>query len=237
MGMPFLAHYGVMHGDVHAIEEAVREAVIADARLRDERTGLYYHAWDEKAAQVWADPDTGLSKFFWSRGIGWYGMALVDLLDFVPEDRADLRAPIVEIIGRFADTMLAHRVDGVWYQVTDQPQVTGNYPEASGSSMFIYMLAKAINKGYIDASHRDEVATSYSRLVEEFANIHTSGAVSLKNVCRVAGLGYGRDGSYRYYMSEPVASNDPKGVGPFIMAGIEVSKMLANQGEQKDIKQ
>lgn len=228
MGMPFLAHYGLMHDDMHAIEEAVGEAIIADKRLRDPESGLYYHAWDEKAEQVWADPDTGLSKYFWSRGMGWYAMALVDLLDFVPEDRADLREPLVAIIQRFADTLVAHRVDGVWYQITDQPEAVGNYPEASGSSMFVYTLAKAVNKGYLDARYRDEVVASYARLVGEFANVHSSGAVSLKNVCQVAGLGYGRDGSYRYYMSEPVVSNDPKGVGPFIMAGIEVSKLLAN---------
>ena len=228
MGMPFLAHYGLMHDEMHAIEEAIAEAIIVDKQLRDAEAGLYYHAWDEKAEQVWADPDTGLSEFFWSRGMGWYAMALVDLLDFVPEGRADLREPVIEIIQRFADAILAHRVDGIWYQITDQPERTGNYVEASGSSMFVYMLAKAVNKGYLDASYRDDVVTSYRSLVEEFGNVHTSGTVSLKNVCQVAGLGFGRDGSYRYYMSEPVISNDPKGVGPFIMAGIEVSKLLAN---------
>ena len=122
--------------------------------------------------------------------------------------------------------MLAQQVDGVWYQITDQPEAIGNYPEASGSSMFVYMLAKAINKGYLDEHYSDRVVATYSGLLREFANVHASGAVSVKNVCRVAGLGFGRDGSYRYYMSEPVTSNDPKGVGPFIMAGIEVSKML-----------
>lgn len=227
MGMPFLAHYALNEGDMHGVEEAVTEALIVDRRLRDAETGLYYHAWDEKAEQVWADPETGLSKFFWSRGMGWYAMALVDLLDFVPEDRSDLREPVIEIIRRFADTLLAHRADGVWYQVTDRPDATGNYPEASGSSMFVYMLAKAVNKGYLDASYAAPTADAYASLVVEFINVSASGAVSLRNVCQVAGLGYGRDGSYRYYMSEPVISNDPKGVGPFIMAGIQVSEMLS----------
>ena len=228
MGMPFLAHHALMEGDAHGIEEAVAEAQIAQRRLRDPDSGLYYHAWDERAEQVWADPETGLSAYFWSRGMGWYAMALVDLLDFIPDERTDLREPIVEIIRDFADTLLAHRVDGVWYQITDRPDATGNYPEASGSSMFVYFLAKAINIGYLDTSYRDAAAESYGRLVEEFISVRASGNVSLKNVCQVAGLGYGRDGSYRYYMSEPVVSNDPKGVGPFIMAGIEISKMLDN---------
>ena len=226
MGMPFLAHHARIEGDEHGIEEAVGEFLIADERLRDPETGLYFHAWDEKAEQAWADPDTGLSAHFWSRGMGWFAMALVDVLDYVPEERTDLREPLIAIIRDFADKLLAHRVDGVWYQVTDQPDRAGNYPEASGSSMFVYMLAKAVNEGYLDDSYRDAVLESYAGLVDEFVAVHARGAVSLKNVCQVAGLGFGRDGSYRYYMSEPVISNDPKGVGPFIMAGIEVSKML-----------
>ena len=229
MGMPFLAHYALDKDDAHGIEEAVAEAQIADRRLRDAETGLYYHAWDEKAEQIWADSDTGLSKYFWSRGMGWYAMALVDLLDLVPEDRADLREPLIDIIQRFADSVLAHQVDGVWYQITDKPDATGNYPEASGSSMFVYMLAKAVNEGYLDVSYAEAATDAYASVVAEFVNVDASGAVSLTGICQVAGLGYGRDGSYRYYMSEPVTANDPKGVGPFIMAGIQVSKMLAEK--------
>lgn len=229
MGMPFLAHHSLVDSDEHGIEEAVGEFLIADRRLRDPGTGLYYHAWDEKAAQAWADPDTGLSPYFWSRGMGWFAAALVDVLDYVPEERTDLREPLIAIIRDLADALLEHRVDGVWYQVSDQPDRTGNYPEASGSSMFVYMLAKAVNQGYLDAGYRDAVVESYESLVDEFVAVHSNGDVSLKNVCQVAGLGFGRDGSYRYYMSEPVVSNDPKGVGPFIMAGIEVSKLLEEQ--------
>lgn len=232
MGMPFLAHYSQLAGDTHGIEEAVNEFLVTRRHLRDDATGLYWHAWDEKAEQVWADPDTGLSEYFWSRGMGWYAMALVDILDFVPAERADLRQPIINAIGEFADALLEHRTDGVWYQVMDRPQATGNYPEASGSSMFVYMLAKAVNKGYLDESYAGAAADAYASVLREFIAVQASGAVSLTNVCRVAGLGYGRDGSYGYYMSEPVMSNDPKGVGPFIMAGVEISKMLSEQNQK-----
>jgi len=229
MGMPFLAHYSLITDDAHGIEEAVNEFLITRRHLRDDKTGLYFHAWDEKAEQVWADPETGLSKWFWSRGMGWFAMALVDVLDFVPSDRDDLREPLIRMIGELADSLLAHRVEGVWYQVTDRPNATANYPEASGSSMFVYMLAKAVNKGYLDDSYRAAAADAWTDIVREFVTLKASGAVSLNNVCQVAGLGYGRDGSYHYYMSEPVVSNDPKGVAPFIMAGIEISKMLNNE--------
>ena len=95
MGMPFLAGAGVAEGDDHKVEEAVREFTIARSHLRDPRSGLYYHAWDEAKKQSWADPETGRSRFFWGRGLGWYAMALVDILDVIPprEDRAARAAP------------------------------------------------------------------------------------------------------------------------------------------------
>lgn len=229
MGMPFLAHYSQESDDIDGVEDAVNEISITRRQLRDDKTGLYWHAWDEKSEQVWANPETGRSQIFWSRGMGWYAMALVDILDFVPVDRVDLRQPIIDAIGELADAVLAHRVNGVWYQVIDRPQQTGNYPEASGSSMFVYMLAKAINKGYLDERYTAVATDAYVHLLREFIAVHASGAVSLTNNCQVAGLGFGRDGSYRYYISEPVIRNDPKGVGPFIMAGVQISKLLQQE--------
>ncbi len=228
MGMPFLAHYGIVNGDTHGVEEAVNEALIAHRRLRDPTTGLYFHAWDEKAQQVWADPDTGLSGYFWSRGMGWYAMALVDLLDFVPPQRTDLRDPLVAIIQELAETLARYQVDGVWYQIIDRPGAPGNYAEASGSAIFVYLLAKAINQGYLGEEYRPLAEHAFTALVKSFLSVGRDGSVSLNNICQVAGLGFGRDGSYQYYMSEPVVSNDPKGLGPFIMASVQVSAMLRN---------
>ena len=125
--------------------------------------------------------------------------------------------------------MLKYRHDTGWYQVTDRPDAPGNYPEASGSAMFVYMLAKAVNRGYLGPEYRETTAAAWNDLVRQFANVAADGSVSLENVCAVAGLGYGRDGSYRYYMSEPVIANDPKGTGPFIMAGVQVAHMLAKE--------
>jgi rhamnogalacturonyl hydrolase YesR len=228
MGMPFLAHHAVISGDDAGLEEAVNEFLLSRKYLRDPKSGLYYHAWDEKKQQDWADPETGRSKYFWSRGMGWYAMALVDMLDFIPEEREDLRKPLVENITELAETLVAFRTDKGWLQITDMPEAPGNYPEASGSSMFVYMLAKAVNEGYLGPEYREQAASAYTDTVRQFILVEAGGEVSLTNVCRVAGLGYGRDGSYQYYMSEPVVDNDPKGTGPFIMASIQVSRMLAN---------
>ncbi len=226
MGMPFLAGVGVAEGDDHKVEEAVREFTIARSHLRDARSGLYYHAWDEARKQNWADPETGRSRFFWGRGLGWYAMALVDILDVIPPGKTELRAPLLEIIPELAESLVRHQdATGVWFQILDMPAEPGNYREASASAMFTYFLAKAINKGYLTGSFEPAARKAYAGLVDEFVSVHADGSLHLTNVVEVGGLGYGRDGSYRYYMSERVIDNDPKGVGPAIMAGLQVSQL------------
>jgi len=119
---------------------------------------------------------------------------------------------------------------GVWFQIMDKPKEPGNYREASASAMFTYFLAKAINKGYLPASYEPAARKAYAGLVDEFVSVHADGSYHLTNVVEVGGLGYGRDGSYRYYMSERVVENDPKGVGPAIMAGIQLSQLAKRTG-------
>jgi len=226
MGMPFLAGLGVMENDDHKIEEAVREFEIVRSHLRDPKTGLYYHAWDEAKQQSWADPETGLSHYFWGRGNGWYAMALVDILDVIPPEKTELRAPLLAIIPELAESLVqVQDASGTWFQIMDMPNKPGNYREATASAMFTYFLAKAINKGYLPESYKPVVEKAWAGLVSEFVSLHADGSFHLTNNCSVAGLGYGRDGSYRYYMSERIVDNDPKGIGPTIMAGLQVSEL------------
>jgi len=226
MGMPFLAGVGVMEGDDHKIEEAVREFSIARSHLRDPQTGLYYHAWDEAKQQDWADPETGRSHYVWARGLGWYAMALVDILDVIPPDKTELREPLLAIIPELAEALVQTQDStGVWFQIMDMPDEAGNYREASSTAMFTYFLAKAINMSYLPESFKPAAQRAYAGLVDEFVSVYADGSFHLTNNCEVGGLGYGRDGSYRYYMSERVVTNDPKGLGPAIMAGLQVSEL------------
>jgi rhamnogalacturonyl hydrolase YesR len=232
MGMPFLAGVGILEGDDHKIEEAVREFTIARSHLRDPRTGLYRHAWDEAKEQIWADPQTGRSRFVWGRGLGWYAMALVDVLDVIPREKTALRAPLAEMIPELAESLVRHQdATGAWFQIVDMPNEPGNYREASASAMFTYFLAKAINKGYLPASFAPAALKAYAGLVDEFVSVHADGSFHLTNVCEVGGLGYGRDGTYRYYMSERVVEDDPKGLGPAIMAGLQVAELANGSGQ------
>ncbi|MBC2608096.1 glycoside hydrolase family 88 protein [Pelagicoccus albus] len=229
MGMPFLAHYSELFEKGKSTKEAVHEFEIARKHMRDSKTGLYYHGWDESREQEWANKSTGLSPEFWARGYGWYTMAMVDILDFVPESEKKLRKSMIDMIAEVADSLVASQdpETGVWYQVMDKPDAAGNYTESSASSMFVYFLSKAMNKGYLSEDYKEAALKGYQGLIDEFITFHADGAISLKDVCKVAGLGYGRDGSFRYYMTEQIVDNGPHGTAPFIMAGIQVSELLA----------
>lgn len=227
MGMPFLAEYSLMFEDGHSLEEVVKEFELTHHYLKDATTGLYYHAWDEAKQQDWADSETGLSAHFWGRGLGWLAMALVDVLEIIPEDKAQLRMPLITMAEELA-LALSNSQDetGTWWQIMDKPGATGNYRESSGSAMFVYFLAKSVANGYIAPEYQAVAEKAYEGLISEFVLVHDNGEISMTNQCYVAGLGFGRDGSYQYYMSEPVWQNDPKGTGPFILAGIAMQQML-----------
>lgn len=228
MGMPFLAEYTTSFADGKHLKEVVKEFTIARAKLRDPATGLYYHAWDESKEMVWADKETGLSGYFWGRGMGWLAMAVVDVLDYIPESKTELREPLLEIVSELGRDLEKYQdpATGTWFQIMDQPERVGNYRESTATAMFTYFYAKAIHKGYLPESYQATATKAYEGMIKEFVTVHPDSLISMTNQCLVAGLGFGRDGSYEYYMSERVFENDPKGTGPFILAGIETYKML-----------
>ena len=232
MGIPFLTQYAAAYetgATQHkSFEEAVHEFVIARDHLREPKTGLYFHAWDESKKAEWADKTNGRAPQYWSRGMGWYAMALVDVLDYLPASETKLRKTLIDIANEIAPDVLRYQdaATGTWWQITDRPGDIGNYRESTASAMFTYFLAKAVNKGYLPDSYRAATLKSYQGLINEFASVHADGRISMNGQCLVAGLGFGRDGSYDYYMTEPITSNDAKGNTPFILAGLEVYKLL-----------
>lgn len=165
--------------------------------------------------------------------MGWYGMALVDVLDDLPRDHPE-RDQIVRVLQRFADAVanVQDPVTGLWYQVLDMPNRAGNYHEGSASSMFVYALAKGARLGYLDAEYDEVAGRGYRGLLEHLVTVDENGMVSLNGIVSVAGLGgkNDRDGSFEYYISEPVVSNDAKGVGPFIMASLEIERARPHVG-------
>lgn len=228
MASPFLAEFAITFDEPQLLDEVANQFVWMENHARDEKTGLLYHGWDESRQQRWADPKTGLSSNFWGRSIGWYAMGLVDALDFFPEDHPR-RPEIIAILNRLATaiTNFQDEETGVWYQVVDQAGREGNYLESSASGMFVYSLAKAANKGYIDEKFLKVAQKGHAGILKQFIETDAEGLVSIHKGCSVAGLGGDpyRDGSYQYYISEPIRSNDPKAVGPFILASLQFESL------------
>ena len=251
MGLPYYALTANM-----LLKEKKATAIYDDAvdqikktyeRTLDSKTGLNRHAWDETHEMFWADKETGLSQHCWGRAQGWYTMALIELLDALPENYSR-RNEVIELLKKDLDAVIKwqDKKSGVWYQVMDRPNEKGNYLESTCSSMFAYALLKAYRKGYVGTKYREAGIKAYRGIINNFIKVNPDLTISLTGCCKVAGLGPGssdkvkaatekygmklkenkrRDGSYAYYLSEEVRDNDAKGVGPFIWASLEMEAL------------
>jgi len=235
---PFYAQYAAEFGNDADFDDVVHQFTMMESKARDAQTGLLYHAWDESGKQPWANPDTGCSPHFWGRAMGWYCMALVDTLAFIPPSHSKHIEALTAIALRLIAPLIKFQdASGLWYQVMDRGRSPGNYLESSGSSMFLYFLLKTIRLGIVPQTDTEAVKAAaeraYHGLLEQKVREDSSGELHLTGICKVAGLGgtpY-RDGSYEYYINEPQAADDFKGVGPFIMALIEYE---SGKGESHD---
>jgi unsaturated rhamnogalacturonyl hydrolase len=227
MGSPFYSEYSSRFNEKASFDDIAKQIILMEKHARDNKTGLLYHGWDESKVQSWANPSTGTSPNFWGRAMGWYAMALVDVLDYFPQDHPK-RKEIIEILVRVVDSVEKYqdKNSGLWYQVLDKGDEKGNFLESSASCMFVYAIAKAVNKGYIPLKHMSVALKGYEGILKNFIEVTESGEVNILKACEVAGLGgqpY-RDGTYNYYINEKVKTNDPKAEGPFIMASLELGK-------------
>lgn len=228
MASPFLAEYGNKNNLPAVIDDVAHQIITMAKHAYDPKTGLYYHAWDESRKQRWSNPQTGTSSNFWSRSMGWYMMAMVDALDFIPANHPK-RPELIRILNNLTVALLKYRdpQTGMWYQVTDKIGEKGNYVESSGSAMFIYTMVKGAQKGYLPKSYLKTGKKLYSQFVKRFIKTNPDGTISVTDCCAVAGLGGDkkyRDGSYEYYLSEPIRDNDPKTVAPFMMVSVLLNK-------------
>jgi unsaturated rhamnogalacturonyl hydrolase len=229
MASPFYAEYGQAFGEAQAFDDIIHQVKLLESHARDGKTGLLYHAWDESREQRWANKETGCSAHFWGRAMGWFAMALVDVLDYFPKEHKDHAVLIVSLGGLAEAVAKVQDPSGLFWQVLDQPERQGNYLESSATSMFAYALAKGSRLGYLDKDRYLPVARrAYQGLVDTRITRDSDGLVSLQGVCSVAGLGGNpyRDGSFEYYISEKVVANDYKGVGAIILAALELESAV-----------
>ena len=228
MALPFYAEYTRRYAP-----KAQKDSLFADIvhqftagaeNTFDPATGLFRHAWDESKSMFWCDPATGLSAHAWGRACGWYAVALVEVLDYLPAKHPG-RKELVRQLNYFLEVLpkWADKESGMWYQVLDCPDRKGNYQEATCSIMFTYAFLKGLRMGYIDDSHRDYILGLYPKFLKKFVKDNPDGTISITDCCSVGGLGgkQMRRGDFDYYLSEPIIDNDCKGVGPFIWASLE----------------
>ena len=227
MASPFLVRYAHDFNQPKWFDEVTFQLQEVYKRTLDQKTGLVYHAWDESKEQRWCNPETGQSQHFWSRATGWYFMALVDVLDYLPQNHPD-RNSVVSILQKLSAAVLnvQDKETGLWYQVLDQGNREGNYLEASGSAMIIYAFAKGAKKGYLDKKYWEVGRKSFDGLIQNLVIKGEDGFPVLVNTCGACGLGGNpyREGDYNYYISEKKVDNDQKGVAPVIMAAIDLNK-------------
>lgn len=226
MGQPFYTHYTVKFENGKNLDDVALQFELIQKQALDSKTGLLYHGWDESKAMGWANKETGTSPNFWSRSLGWYAMALVDVLDYFPEDHPKHKE-LVLYLNQLAEALAKQQhSSGLWYQVTDMGDKEGNYLEASGTAMFSYALAKGANKGYLPTKYKDVANKAFDGITRDLVKVSNEGDVIITQACAVAGLGGDpyRDGSYEYYVNEKKKDNDPKATGPFILAALELDK-------------
>ena len=215
MASPFLAEYGKLFSEQDDYRDAVIQATTMEKHTRDSVTGLYYHAWYERE---YMGNDSGPTPYFWGRGVGWIAMALVDVLDFLPESPD--RDSVVKVFQRLAEGISNFQDDstGLWWQVLDKKDTIGNFPESSASCMFVYALAKGIRMGYIDESYWYVANKGFQGILDNFIIENEDSTITITNVCPGQSPGNTFDG----YAQTPY--EDGHAMGPFLMACVEIER-------------
>lgn len=244
--LPFYAEYAGLVGEPELFDDIRTQYTAFVKHSRDPKTGLAYHGWDESHERFWANPETGTSTAFWARASGWYGMSLVDVIDEIPTEHP-ARAELTQLLKDFAASIVRYqdKETGLWWQVMDQPTLPGNYQESSSAAMFVYTLARGVNRGHLDRRFAAAAIEGYKGLIRDKVRKDPQGKWTLGDIVRSAGLGNppewppgspppskrdaqirGRDGSAQYYVEQPLVNDHSYGIGPFVLAGFAVEDLL-----------
>ena len=226
MALPFYMEYEKRFDAQKDCQDICRQIANVEIRMRDPKTGLYYHGYDASRKMYWADPDTGCSPNFWLRAMGWFIRGLVDVLEIMKD--LPMQAESVHLQHMLLDLARAlskyQDPSGLWYQLIALPELEGNYLETSGTALISAALLKAVRLGFLPESFRAIGEKAFYGIVDHRLTKNADGTPCVTGICLVAGLGgeQHRDGSVAYYLSEPVVQNDAKGVGPLLLAYTEM---------------
>ena len=219
MSGPFCSEYARYAGERALAQEVVRQALMMERKTIDPETGLLYHAWDGAKEAPWADPVTGRASEFWGRAMGWVPVALLNDLDFLPED-IENRDEIIRMATQLLDNLCRYQSEeGRWYQVVNKGDQKGNWLENSCSCLYVAGLCKSIRKGYMDKKYWDNARRGYEGVI---ASLEWRGEdIQIGHVCIGTGVG-----DYQHYCDRPVSVNDLHGVGAFLIMCTEVQRLI-----------
>lgn len=224
MAQPFYMQYELTYNHGANCMDSYHQFLNVYRLMRDLRNGLYYHAYDDSKEAFWCDKVTGLSDNFWLRALGWYAMALIDTMEVMPEAMKTEKAELNRIYKELIDSMLPYQDEesGMWYQVVNRGGIMPNYLETSGSAIFAYAIMKSVRLGFLEDSYFTYGQRAFDGICGKYLS-EKDGELQLDGICLVAGLGNTemREGTFDYYMREPIVKNEAKGVAPLILAYIE----------------
>lgn len=220
MSLPFMVHYGEAFGQQkYAYDEASKQLLIYASHLNDPASGLLFHAYDESGTQKWADPVTHHSSIFWARSIGWYGMTLIDVLEKMPADHPN-RPKLIALVRQLVQAYARYQdpKTGLWYNVVNQPNQPGNWLETSASSMYIYTISKAVERGYVPKMYKTVACKGYRGVLSELS-VDANGGVNISNICIGTNVG-----DLQFYLDRPRKTNDEHGLGAFLIMNEQMRK-------------
>ncbi|MBQ4161253.1 MAG: glycoside hydrolase family 88 protein [Clostridia bacterium] len=222
MAGPLCVLYAKRFGDTALRERAIHQIFIMNEHTKDEKTGLYFHGWDPTKAAEWADPETGCSQEIWGRAVGWYAVAILDILENIPQNHpAVAQLKKIELDLLRALKKYRHPESGLWCQILDKPERKDNWIESSCSNLFIYSIAKAIRMGIADRDEfSDMLETAYNSSIALLYN-DADGYLVIDHVCEGTCI---ESGTYGFYIHRKKIKNDLHGAGAFILMCAEMQR-------------
>lgn len=228
MAGPLSVKYAKRFGDPILRERAIKQVFLMDEHMKDKRSGLYFHGWDDSKTEAWADPETGLSSQIWGRAVGWYAVAILDILDEIPEEHPaverlkQIEVDLLKALIRYQDSKT-----GMWFQILDQPEKEDNWVESSCTCLFVYSYAKAIRKGILEKEY-DVVFKKAYQGIEDRLYYDDKGSLVIDNICTGTCI---ESGTYDHYIKRAKLKNNLHGVGAFILMCVELELYQRENGQ------
>ncbi|WP_088102788.1 glycoside hydrolase family 88/105 protein [Halalkalibacter urbisdiaboli] len=218
MAGPFTLQYGQQFDEPELVDLVLYQESLMRKHTKDEKSGLYFHGWDESKKAPWANPETGAAPEIWGRALGWYGLAVVDIISLLPENHPK-RAELITVIEDYVKSLVKYQDEetGLWYQVVDKGEREDNWLETSCTSLYVYTIAKAVNEGYIDESYFAAAKKGYEGIINHKIEEQEDGSLSLTGICIGTSIGV-----YDYYVERETSENDLHGVGAFVLASMQI---------------